>query len=100
MRKEMTVYIYDNSRFGKVLGYTAKDWDGGDCNEATVLLPEGWDWFENEWGKVLESPDGMRFSVPEAMHQIKGAPYLFGMRLKIIKSERKSIAFTTDDLTY
>lgn len=94
MRKEITIYVYDNSEFGKVLGELALNETGGDCCEMTVLLPDGWDWFENDFGKVIESPSGIRGPVSDFIKHKHGKPYLNGTPLKILSERRRSIAMT------
>ena len=98
MRKQITIFVYDNDANGTVRDHLIRSFNGGDCAEMQVLLPNGWDAWENDFGLVLESPNKIRYSVAELITQRHGIPYMFGHALDIVSDKRQSCAITTEDV--
>lgn len=94
MKKEITIFVYDNTREGGVHDHLIMSENGGDCAKMQVLLPEGWDAYKSVTDTVIVSPSGCKYSVYECMKQDYGQPKLFGRNLEVVTSERVSRAMT------
>lgn len=101
-----TIYIYDNDRH--ITGVWAsenlvKSYNGGDCEEITVEIPDSLEPYETETGKTMVKMGDYFYSLDECMRiDEKDNLYLKSMepgqtarRLKVIsRNGRKSLAFT------
>lgn len=101
-----TIYIYDNDR--QTTGVLAsenlvKSYNGGDCEEITVEIPDSLEPYETETGKTMVKMGDYFYSLDECMRiDKKDNLYLKSMepgqtarRLKVIsRNGRKSLAFT------
>lgn len=100
-----TVYIYDNDRQSTgvcVSEHFVMSYNGGDCEEVVVEIPDELEPYETETGTAVRLGE-YRYTLDECMRISRnGAVYLKQMepsgraiQLKIIsRNGRKSIAFT------
>ena len=94
MRKEITVYAYDNNGGSRILGDPLLSYGTEDFCEMRVLLPEGWDAWRNSCGLVLQSPDGIPYSPFECLRYKNGVPYILGKRIKVLSEKRGCLPAT------
>ena len=101
-----TIYIYDNDR--QTTGVWAsenlvKSYNGGDCEEITVEIPDSLEPYETETGETMVKMGDYFYSLDECMRiDKKDNLYLKSMepgqtarRLKVIsRNGRKSLVFT------
>lgn len=101
-----TIYIYDNDR--QTTGVWAsekliKSYQGGDCEEVTVEIPDSLDPYEAECGDTMVKLGDYFYTLDECLRIDKNDhPYLKQMepggnalRLKVVEHiGRKSLAFT------
>ena len=104
MRKE--IYIYDNDR--RSTGVCAsenlvKSYNGGDCEEITVEIPDSLEPYEAETGETMIKLGDYFYSLDECLRLDRNnAPYLKQMepggravKVKVVERiGRKSLAFT------
>lgn len=104
MKKE--VYIYDNDRYGMgvhISEHLIRSYQGGDCEEITVEIPDVLEPYETELGDTMVKLGDYHYSLDEVLGIDKNdIPYLKSVgpestprRLKIIsRNGRRSLAFT------
>ena len=72
MNEKKTVKVYAN--YGELAAENIplyRTAPGAVSEEKTIILPDGFDCFENDFGTVIETPNGLRFAVNEI---VKTAP--------------------------
>lgn len=101
-----TIYIYDNDRQSTGVWASEKlikSYNGGDCEEVTVEIPDGLKPYETETGEMMVKMGDYFYSLDECLRIDKNDhPYLKQMepgqtarRLKVIsRNGRRSLAFT------
>lgn len=101
-----TIYIYDNDR--QSTGVSAsenlvKSYNGGDCEEITVEIPDSMEPYETETGETMVKRGEFYYSLNQILKVDKNDyPYLVAVepgqtarRLKVVsRNGRKSLAFT------
>lgn len=101
-----TIYIYDNDR--QTTGVWAsenlvKSYNGGDCEEITVEIPDSLEPYETETGETMVKMGDYFYALDECLRMDKNDhPYLKQMdpdgravKLKVVERVgRKSLAFT------
>lgn len=100
------IYIYDNDRYGLgvwVSQNLIKSYQGGDCEEVTVEIPDSLDPYEAECGDTMVKLGDYYYPLNECLRIDKDdRPYLKAMEpgikaryLKIIsRNGRRSLSFT------
>lgn len=101
-----TIYIYDNDRQSTGIWASEKlikSYNGGDCEEVTVEIPDRLEPYETETGETMVKMGDYFYSLDECLRIDKNdRPYLKQMepggraiRLKIVERKgRKSLSFT------
>ena len=101
-----TIYIYDNDRQTKGAWASenlVKSYNGGDCEEITVEIPDSLDPYETETGETMIKLGDYFYSLDDCLRIDKNdRPYLKQMepggravKLKVVERiGRKSLAFT------
>lgn len=104
MRKN--IYIYDNDRQAtgvNVSEHFTKSYDGGDCEEVTIEIPDDMKPYQTETGETMVKCGDYFYSLDECIRIDKNdRPYLKQVepgqttrRLKVIsRNGRRSLAFT------
>lgn len=64
---EKTVYLYDNTRPFGVSEHLAQTYEGGDCEELVVGIPEEFDPYESVTGDTVLTIDGYRYFLDEVV---------------------------------
>lgn len=100
------IYIYDNDRQSTGIYASeklTKSYDGGDCEEVTVEIPDELEPYETEMGETMVKAGDYFYTLDEVLRVDKNDHlYLKAMepgqtarRLKVIsRNGRKSLAFT------
>lgn len=103
---KQNIYIYDNDRYGLgvwVSQNLIKSYQGGDCEEVTVEIPDSLEPYETEFGETVVTMGGHRYFLNDCLCIDKDdRPYLKVMEpgskaryLKIIsRNGRRSLPFT------
>lgn len=101
-----TIYIYDNDRQSTGVWASEKlikSYNGGDCEEITVEIPDSLEPYETAMGDTMVKLGDYHYQLDECLRIDKNdAPYLKAMepgsgprRLKIVsRNGRRSLAFT------
>lgn len=100
------IYIYDNDRYGlgvHVSEHLTKSYQGGDCEEITVEIPDSLEPYETKLGDTMVKLGDYHYSLDEVLGIDKNdIPYLKAVepgsvprQLKIIsRNGRRSLSFT------
>ena len=103
---KQNIYIYDNDRYGSgvwVSRNLIKSYQGGDCEEVTVEIPDSLEPYETEIGDIMVKRGDYFYSLDDCLCIDKDdRPYLKVMEpgskaryLKIIsRNGRRSLSFT------